>query len=135
MASPPTTTDSFEFSPLPLLRNPHLQTLLGHLLPAPQWSHPVRHQVLRFPDGDALSLYDTTPPGWSPGGPVALLVHGLTGSHASPQVQRVARHLLPHGWRVVRMDMRGAGPSITLARQTYNGARSDDIRAAVETVH
>src|SRR5437879_4509972 len=122
--------NAFDFHPLPLLSNPHLQTLLGHLWPRPSWSHPVRSQVLRLPDGDALTLYDTIPSGWQPGGPIALLVHGLTGSHASPQVQRVAQFLLPHGWRVVRMDLRGAGPSIALSRHTYHGGRSDDVRAA-----
>jgi predicted alpha/beta-fold hydrolase len=125
----------FDFRPLPLLSNPHLQTLLGHLWPGPTWSHPIRPQILRLPDGDALTLYDTIPPAWQPGGPVAVIVHGLTGSHASPQVQRLAKFLLPFGWRVVRMDLRGAGPSIALSRQTYHAGQSDDVRAAVEEVH
>ena len=123
------------FQPLPLLSNPHLQTLLGYLWPGPTWSHPILPQILWLPDGDALTLYDTIPPGWQPGGPIAMIVHGLTGSHASPQVQRLAQFLLPHGWRVVRMDLRGAGPSIALSRQTYHGGSSDDVRAAIEEVH
>ena len=98
------TPDAPDFRPLPLLSNPHVQTLLGHLWRVPIWSHPVRQHILHLPDGDALTLYDTIPQGWSAGGPIALLVHGLTGSHASPQVQRLANFMLPHGWRVVRMD-------------------------------
>src|SRR5437016_5066617 len=112
MASPKPPSGPHDFRPPSWLRNPHVQTLLGHLWPSPKWSHPVRRQVVRLPDGDAVTLYDTTPPRWRPGGPVALLVHGLTGSHASPQLERLARFLLPHGWRVVRMDLRGAGPSL-----------------------
>jgi uncharacterized protein len=124
-----------DFRPLPWLSNPHLQTLLGFLWYNPTWSHPVRRHVLHLPDGDGLALYDTIPSGWPPDDPIALIVHGLTGSHASPQVQRLAQFLLPHGWRVVRMDLRGAGPSIALSRQAYHGARSGDVRAAVEEVH
>ena len=135
MPSPHPPTNSHDFRPLPLLRNPHVQTLLGHLWPCPKWSHPVRRHVVRVADGDAVTLYDTAPPGWSPGGPIALIVHGLTGSHRSAQVQRLATYLLPQGWRVVRMDLRGAKPSIELSRGTYHAGRSDDIRAAVETVH
>jgi predicted alpha/beta-fold hydrolase len=125
----------FDFRPLPLLSNPHLQTLLGHLWPRPNWSHPVRRQVLWLDDGNALTLYDTKPDIWQPGGPIAVIAHGLTGSHASPQVQRLARFLLPFGWRVVRMDLRGAGPSIALSRRAYHGGCSDDVRAAIEEVH
>jgi uncharacterized protein len=125
----------FNFQPLPLLSNPHLQTLLGYFWPRPPWSHPIRRHILRLADGDALALYDTAPPEWRPGGPIAVLVHGLTGSHASPQVQRLAQFLLPFGWRVVRMDLRGAGPSIALSRQTYHGGASGDVRAVVEEVH
>jgi predicted alpha/beta-fold hydrolase len=135
MFSPESAPRADDFRPLPLLRNPHIQTLLGHLWPSPRWSHPVRRQVVRLADGDALTLYDTPPRDWQPGGPIALLVHGLTGSHASGQVLRIARMLLPQGWRVVRMDLRGAGPSVALARQSYHGGRSDDIRTAVEVVH
>ena len=126
---------SLDFRPLPWLSNPHVQTLLGHLWYNPTWSHPVRRHILRLPDSDALTLYDTIPAGWPANGPMALLVHGLTGSHASPQVQRPAQFLLPHNWRVVRMDLRGAGPSIAPSRQAYNGTRSDDVRAAVEEIH
>lgn len=135
MSSKPPTSVAFDFRPLPWLSNPHVQTLLGHLWYKPTWSHPVRRHILRLPDGDALTLYDTMPASWPPDGPIALLIHGLTGSHASPQVQRLAQFLLPHGWRVVRMDLRGAGPSIALSRQAYNGTRSDDVRVAIEEIH
>jgi predicted alpha/beta-fold hydrolase len=50
-------------------------------------------------------------------------------------VLRLAQFLVPHRWRVVRMDLRGAGPSVPLARQSYHGGISDDVRLAVEEVH
>src|SRR5437868_8728387 len=97
---------SLEFRPLPLLRNPHVQTLLGHWLRGPGLNRPTRVHVLRLPDGDALVLHDTTPAGWRPGDPVAVLLHGLSGSHASAGVVRLAGLLLARGLRVVRLDLR-----------------------------
>src|SRR5918911_3724687 len=105
-----------DFRPLPLLRNPHAQTLLGYFLPSPHFTHPTRAHVLWLPDGDGLVLHDTVAPGWGPGGPVAVVVHGLGGSHASPSVVRLAGRLLGRGVRVVRLDLRGAGKGLPLAR-------------------
>src|SRR5262249_47580085 len=42
--------------------------------------------------------------------------------------------LLPQRFRVVRMDLRGCGQGAALARRTYNGACSDDVRAAAEKI-
>jgi predicted alpha/beta-fold hydrolase len=121
------------FRPLPLLGNAHVQTLLGNLFargPAP----PSRLRLVTLPDGDRLALHDSVPAGWRPGGPVVLLVHGLGGSHASGYMRRVALHLHARGVRVVRMDLRGAGRGAGLARKTYNGGCSPDVRAAAEEV-
>jgi predicted alpha/beta-fold hydrolase len=133
--SPPSSFAAAEFRPLPLLSNPHLQTLLGHWLPGPGLNRPTRAHVLRLPDGDALVLHDTTPAGWRPGGPVAVVLHGLSGSHASAGVVRVAALFLERRLRVVRLDLRGAGKGLPLARVGYHGGRSDDARAALAEVH
>ena len=74
------------FRPLLGLRNPHVQTLLGHVLRGRTPKLTAHEHVVRLPDGDAMVLHDTTPSGWGPGGPIAVLVHGLTGCHASPRV-------------------------------------------------
>src|SRR5262249_54696889 len=92
---------------------------------------PGRRHLVRLPEGDALLLHDNTPPAWQPGGPVALLLHGLTGDHASPHIRRMAGFLLRLGVRAFRMDMRGAGPSLPLARGCYHSGRTEDIRAAL----
>ncbi len=124
-----------EFRPLPFLRNPHVQTVLGVLVPGPDCPLPDQRHVLRLPDGDALLLHNNTPLGWKRGDPLALLVHGLSGSHASKHIRRLAALLLAHRVRVVRMDLRGAGQGLPLARRIYHAGRSDDIRAALEEIH
>jgi predicted alpha/beta-fold hydrolase len=123
--------NDLDFRPLPLLGNPHLQTLLGAFLPGRWCPPPDRRHVVRLPDGDGLLLHENVPPGWRPGGPMALLVHGLTGSHASTHVRRLAGRLLARRVRVVRIDLRGTGYGLPLARGFYHAGRSDDLRAAL----
>ena len=49
-------------------------------------------------------------------------------------MQRVGRLLLTRGLRVVRMDLRGCGSGLAVARRPYHGGCSDDVRAAVEEI-
>ena len=125
----------FEFRPLPFLRNAHIQTVLGALVPGLDCPLPDQRHLVRLPDGDALVLHNNTPLGWKLGDPLALLVHGLSGSHASPHISRLAALLLTRRVRVVRMDLRGAGAGLALARGVYNASRSADVRAALAEIH
>jgi predicted alpha/beta-fold hydrolase len=122
-----------DFRPLWPFLGPHAQTLLGTLLPGAYCPRGKRI-VVHLPDGDALLLHENTPPGWAPGRPAALLVHGLTGSHRSGHSQRMAVQLLAAGWRTYRIDLRGAGDGVALARRTYHAGRSEDLRAALDVI-
>ena len=122
------------FRPLPFLTNPHVQTLLSYLLDTRAPSLRARRRLLHLPDGDLLVLHDSVPPTWQPGQPVVMLVHGLCGSHRSGALVRVAANLLRQGIRIVRLDLRGAGMGLGLARKTYTGACSQDVRDAAEEV-
>src|SRR4051812_34946298 len=114
------------FRPLPLLGNPHLQTVLGNLFGGGDSALPSSPVLVPLPDGDRVVLHDTAPRGWLSGAPVAVLVHGLGGSHRSSYLQRVAFRLVCRGVRVFRMDLRGAGAGLALARRLYTAACSDD---------
>jgi hypothetical protein len=124
-----------DFRPLPLLSNPHVQTLLGHFLRGWDRFGVTDEHILKLPDGDVLVLHDTVPQGWQDGEPIVVLVHGLTGSHASPQVICTGRMLFEQGVRVVRLDLRGAGKSLPLSRRFYHAGASEDVRAALEEIH
>jgi uncharacterized protein len=123
-----------DFRPLPLLGNAHIQTLLGNMLPVPDLSHPTRQHIVELIDGDRLVLHDSVPNGWRRGDRIVLLVHGLGGSHRSRHLCSLARLLLPRGLRVVRMDLRGCGRGLPLARRAYHGGCSDDLRAAAAAI-
>jgi predicted alpha/beta-fold hydrolase len=124
-----------DFRPLPFLGNPHVQTVIGTWLAGPAFRAASHERLAPLPDGDRLVLHDSRPPLWRPGGRIALLVHGMGGSHRSGAVQRMAGMLLPRGLRVVRLDLRGCGRGMALARRPYHGGCSDDLRAAAAEVH
>lgn len=126
---------TWAFRALPLLGNPHVQTLLGAFLPGGKCPSPQHCHTLALGDGDSLLLHENTPPAWQPGDPVALLVHGLTGSHASTHIRRMAARLLARSVRTFRIDLRGAGAGLPLARYTYHAGRSEDLRAALGFLH
>ncbi len=119
------------FRPLPLLGNPHIQTLLGHFLPGPGIDHPTTNHLVPLEDGDALLVHDTLPPGWQPGDLIAVLIHGLSGSARSPIIVRLAAQLSKQNLRILRVNLRGAGKGVALARKVYHSGRSDDIRAVL----
>ena len=63
------------------------------------------------------------------GKPLTLLIHGLTGSQESLYIQSMARRLLDAGERVLRLNLRGAGPSRATCAGQYYAGRSQDFRA------
>jgi hypothetical protein len=117
------------FSPHPLLANGHLQTfagLCGQLGP-----EQATRRIITLTDGDQVVIHDDQPLNWKPGQRVALLVHGLCGSHRSSYLVRIAAKLRHFGIRTCRLDMRGCGAGRALAYHPYHSGRSDDIRQAL----
>jgi predicted alpha/beta-fold hydrolase len=123
-----------DFRPLPLLGNPHVQSALG-AVPRHVFVEAQRRHVVWLHDGDGLMLHDNPPRGWRPGQPMALLIHGLSSNATAPHTQRLAVMLMQRGVRAFRIDLRGAGEGLPLARNFYHGGRSDDIRAALLHMH
>jgi predicted alpha/beta-fold hydrolase len=62
------------------------------------------------------------------------LIHGLSGSHASPYVTRAGEKLNARGARTFRMDLRGCGAGATLAQRPMHAGRSEDAAAAVKQI-
>ncbi|MES2491419.1 MAG: hydrolase [Pseudomonadota bacterium] len=103
----------------------HLQTLFPALLrPLPALE--IRRERLELPDGDFVDL------GWSgaaaPGTPLAVLVHGLTGSFDSKYLRGTAQKLNAAGWRTVMLQLRGAGPEPNRLLKSYHQGDTADLR-------
>jgi predicted alpha/beta-fold hydrolase len=117
------------FQPHSLLPTGHLQTILSrYLFGMSARIDAVEHRVT-LPDGDRLVVHDSTPEGWRAGRPMALLVHGLGGDANGIDLVRLATRLVEAGARVVRMNLRGAGPGFGLASRLYSAASVDEVRA------
>lgn len=126
--------DHCPFRPHPLLRGGHAQTLAGVYLPSPRLVYRARQHVVTLPDGDRIVLHDDCPSGWQAGDRVALLIHGLSGCHQSRYMSRIAGRLEQQGVRAFRMDLRGCGAGVGLARLPYHSGRSADAAAALEKI-
>jgi hypothetical protein len=98
---------------------------------------PERRLELPLGDGsgDALvaTLNEPAPPE-SARGPLVVLVHGLSGSEESAYMLTSARHWLARRHRVLRLNLRGAGPSRALCRMQYHAGRSGDLREALRAL-
>lgn len=115
------------FEPHPWLQGGHAQTIAARYWPWPRRRLAATAHELALADGDRLLLLVSTPTGWEPTRPTAMLVHGLAGCAEAPYVVR----LVAMGIRVVRVNLRGAGRGFGLARGIYHAGRSDDLRAVV----
>lgn len=94
----------------------------------------IRH-VIPTTLGDSLVLHESPPDPLS--APIArdvILLHGMGGSHASPYMVRIARTLSRAGYRVWRLDQRGCGAGIGLARNHAHAGRTEDLQATLDWV-
>lgn len=111
-----------EFRPHPWLRGPHVQTLFPALLrPSPKLA--LRRERLELPDGDFVDL------GWwgEGDGPIAVLLHGMTGGFESKYLRGLAQRLLAHGWRGVVLQLRGSGPEPNRLPRCYHHGDTGDF--------
>lgn len=110
-----------------------LQTLASFIRPprkdlAPHTSEGLTVD-LRDGTGDKLACTLDRPLVPAKGKPLTILVHGLTGSQESSCIVNMARCLLDAGERVLRLNLRGAGPSRATCGGQYYAGRSQDLRA------
>jgi hypothetical protein len=129
------------FSPRPLLRNAHLQTLAGNFL----------RRGIALPEPESLLVEVEGPVGgygssfvlchchWQPADVRAermtlLLLHGLEGSSSSQYVIGNTAHALASGFNVVRMNMRSCGGTDEICPTIYHSGRSGDVDAVFKTL-
>ena len=85
---------------------------------------------LPLADGDELIALLNMPAA-DTGKPVIVLIHGLTGDENSRNICTSAAYHLARGFPVIRLNLRGAGPSLGHCRGHYHAGRSDDLRQAL----
>jgi predicted alpha/beta-fold hydrolase len=113
---------------------PDLQTLRNTIFRTPVDLVGGERLVLPMADGtgDALAArLDRPDPSRVRGRPLAVVVHGLGGDERSTYMIRTARHLLSQGYPVLRLNLRGAGPSRAISGGHYHAGLSGDLAAAL----
>jgi predicted alpha/beta-fold hydrolase len=131
----PITLDLEPFRPRFPWLTADLQTIANRILPPTASLGAASSERIRLPmaDGSGDTLLATLDrPVSDRGGPLVILIHGLTGSEASAYVRTTARHMLSLGHRVLRLNLRAAGPSRTTCGDIYYAGRSQDFRAVLK---
>jgi predicted alpha/beta-fold hydrolase len=126
--------DGIKFQPAIGLNKGWLQTLAGYYLPnMTKISNHIVHKI-QLPDRDTLVLIENRPPAWKPGDRIILLVHGLTGSHESKYMVRIAMKLLNNNYHLFRLNFRNCGPGVGLARYPHHSGRSKDLYQVLQWI-
>jgi predicted alpha/beta-fold hydrolase len=111
----------------PLLRNPHLQTILGHYWsrPAVGRRYPVERRLFHTePDVQVLML--SQQPAREPVGHI-VMVHGLEGSAESGYMQSLATAALDAGFVSHRLNLRTCGGTESLCPTLYHAGLTGDL--------
>lgn len=109
-----------------------LQTIRNVLLAdAPDLAQfPAERLEFALPDGDRL-VAALNRPHAATRRPLVWLIHGITGWQDSLYMRRAAHHFLSLGYPVLRLNLRGSGPSAALCRFSYHAGRTEDLDRAV----
>lgn len=123
------------FRPLPLTSGGHLQTFLGYWLRQYlRWRLPAEDLIVPSAPGVQLLCRATWQPGVRLERPALVIVHGLGGSSEASYQVSLGRAAHAAGWHVVRMNLRGAGPSEAVCAQLYNAGLAEDVLAVAQAV-
>ena len=116
---------------VPLFKNPHLQTIAGHLWPRPSYGKrfPVEKKLYRTAPDVQVLVESERPAGASRGD--ILLVHGLEGSADSGYMRSMARCAIAAGYTAHRFNQRSCGGTEHLARTSYHGGLTSDLLAVL----
>ena len=122
------------FRPHRWLRGGHSQTIGPQFLRPPRQRGDHTCHIVEMRDGDQLAVIEDRPAGWEPGQRTVIGLHGLSGSHQSRYLVRLAGQLVDAGIHVLRPDMRGFGDSTLISRGHCNAGAYSDLDDIVQWV-
>jgi uncharacterized protein len=119
----------------PLLRNPHLLTILGNFWPRDHdfSRFPIEDRLIRT-DEDTQILVQTQRPVVAPLAAVVML-HGLEGDGDSGYIHSMAWDVLNAGFISHRFHMRTCGGTGNLCKTLYHAGLTSDLRAFLHELH
>ncbi len=116
----------------PLFRNPHLQTIAGHLWRrrGEERRFPLHHRLYRTEPGVQV-LVQSQHPGTEPRGEI-IMVHGLEGSGEAGYMRSLGGAALRAGYAAHRFHMRTCGGTEHLCQTLYHAGLTSDLLAVVQ---
>lgn len=123
------------FSPHPLLKNCHVQTLWTRLARYRPSGH-FHWSCFPLPDGDFIDL------AWSDSPqicledadtPLLIIFHGLEGSVHSAYADHLMNYAKAHGWHAVTMHFRGCSGRLNRTHRAYHSGDTADARYLLKT--
>jgi uncharacterized protein len=105
--------------------NPHAQTLAGKVLRRLE-DRPLRTRRMELPDGDFVDLHEEPEP-HPVGSPRVVLLHGLEGCSRANYVTTVARELVAHRIRPIRLNFRGCSGEMNRLARFYHAGDTGDL--------
>lgn len=120
------------FYPLPGLNKGLTQTIAAYYFPYNPFINNSKQHTVSLDDGDKIVLVENSPPHCQANQRTILLIHGLTGSQDSKYLIRATKYFVDKGYRVMRMNLRGCGAGLGLAKHLYHSGRSEDTRQVVK---
>ena len=113
-----------------------LQTLRNYVVRPASALPSVRSGRLELPlsDGTGDQLLAVLDEPNTPRSTIIVLIHGLTGCQDSYYLLNSARYWLKRGHRVIRLNMRGAGPSSDTSLGQYHAGASADLSDAFDAL-
>jgi predicted alpha/beta-fold hydrolase len=117
----------------PVVRNPHLQTMLGHFWKRPDASEfPVERRLYRTEAQVQVLVCSQRPVGAVRG--ELVLVHGLEGSGEAGYIQSLSAAALRAGFAAHRFHMRTCGGTENLCQTLYHAGLTCDLLAVLRTL-
>jgi hypothetical protein len=114
----------------------HLQTIRNVTMRRAGWTPPESGQRIWLDtddgSGDVIALRLSVPDHPDPDGkPLVLLIHGLSGCEDSMNQRMSTAWFLERGHAVLRLNLRGAGPSEARCSRRYHSGHTADLDLAI----
>lgn len=123
------------FNPYPFITNGWAQTITSSYIPTGKDKAPKNYHEICLGDGDRLMIAENTPAGWKNGDKIIALVHGLSGHYQSFYMIRQSKYFMSRGYKVIRINLRGCGPGLPIAKEIYHAGRSEDTLNVMKWIH
>ncbi|MGE5648041.1 MAG: YheT family hydrolase [Acidobacteriota bacterium] len=117
---------------VPLVRNPHLLTVLAHFWPAglDERRFPVERRLVASEPGVKVLVESQRPEGRAAG--EIVMVHGLEGSSRAGYMLTLARRALEAGYGAHRLNLRTCGGTEAYSATPYHSGVTADLLALVK---